>query len=153
MENSENNLPIESKLSISPEISYYLTICAKWGKFLAITGYIGMGFLILIGFIMMIAMPFSGESAALKFPTGLIGLLYLVIGIIYFFPVTFLYRFSEKTRQGLIAQDPNSLTSGFSNLKSLFKFMGIFTIVMLAIYALSLILVIPIVFLMQSNII
>lgn len=153
METSENNTSNESNLSFSPEISYYLTICAKWGKFLAIMGYIGMGFMILAGFFMMIAMPFSEQSADFKFPTGLIGVLYLLIGIIYFFPVTFLFRFSEKTRQGLITQNINTLTSGFANLKSLFKFMGILTIVMIAIYILFLFVALPIIFMMKSNMI
>jgi hypothetical protein len=46
-------------------------------------------------------------------------------------------------KQAVESQDEGLYTTGFENLKSLFKFMGIFTIVMLSLYALALLIAVP----------
>jgi uncharacterized membrane protein len=68
---------------------------------------------------------------------------YIGIAVLYLFPVTYLYRFSNRMRAGLLAIDQNLVTNAFGNLKSLFKFMGIMTIVILVIYLLFILFVVP----------
>jgi hypothetical protein len=143
MENMESTQKTEVQVSVNQEIMGYLLEISKWGKFLAIVGYIGIGFLILAAFGVIIGGSFLSGFSDFEFPMGIFGVLYLVIAVLYFFPVNYLYRFSGQIRQGLNSNDQQSVTSGFGNLKSLFKFMGIFTIVMLSIYALALIVVLP----------
>jgi hypothetical protein len=53
-------------------------------------------------------------------------------------------------KQGLQTNDQQTVTSGFGNLKSLFKFMGIFTIVILSMYAVALIVVLPLTMLLHK---
>jgi hypothetical protein len=77
------------------------------------------------------------------FPMTMVGFLYLGIGAIYFFPINYLYQYSAKIKQGLQSNDSLTITSAFENLKSLFKFMGIFTIVILSLYGLILLIAIP----------
>jgi hypothetical protein len=67
---------------------------------------------------------------------GIIGFFYLLIGALYFFPIYYLHQFSDKIKNGLSSQDLEDITAGFQNLKSLFKFMGICTIIVMSIYAL-----------------
>jgi hypothetical protein len=68
---------------------------------------------------------------------------YLALAGVYWFPVTYLYRFSAQMKQAVKSRDESLYTSGFANLKSLFKFFGIFTIVMLALYGLILVIAVP----------
>jgi hypothetical protein len=55
-----------------------------------------------------------------------------------------LYNFYIQLKQGFNSINQQRFTSGFENLKSLFKFMGILTIVVLSIYALLIIVIVPI---------
>jgi hypothetical protein len=136
MESLDSDIVRENASFISDEIKSYLIETAKWGKFLAIMGYIG------IGFILLIAIGVMGMGSASQFFPGVganigaLGLIYVAIAALYFFPVYYLHQFSLKIRQGLRSQSPQNIAVGFQNLKSLFKFMGIFTIVILSIYAL-----------------
>jgi hypothetical protein len=71
------------------------------------------------------------------------GFIYIIFAVIYYFPVSYLHKFSREMKQGLSSKDMNSVSFGFQNLKSLFKFLGIFTIVILSVYALIFLFTIP----------
>lgn len=144
MENLSNQQQSEGHFVINDEVRDYLIETSKWGKFLAIMGYIGMGFLILFGLFFLIGFSFINDIANTPFPARLFGLVYIIISAAYYFPSTYLYKFSTHTKQGLLSNNHQSITSGFENLKSLSKFMGIFTIVTLSIYVLVMIALVPI---------
>jgi hypothetical protein len=116
---------------------------SKWAKFLAIMGYIGIGFLLLFGLVATVGLSLLGSYANMPFPMGLFGLMYLVVAVIYYFPVTFLYRFSVRMRKGLASRDVDAVTSGFENLRMLYKFKGIVTIIVLALYLLAILIAVP----------
>lgn len=118
----------------------YLTETAKWAKFLSILGFIGLGLMIigaLFGLLMgnslggaMSAMGGNGPSLQIM------SLLYLVIAALYFFPIYYLYNFAVKMKESLTNSDSMTMESAFENLKSHYKFMGIFAIVILSLYVL-----------------
>jgi hypothetical protein len=66
-------------------------------------------------------------------------ILYLCIGLLYFFPCYYLFNFAAKMKSALIAHDQVLLAHSLSNLKSCFKFFGIMTIIILSVYGLMLI--------------
>jgi hypothetical protein len=142
MESLDSNMVTENTSFINGEIRSYLVESAKWGKFLAIMGYIGIGLLILLALGMMAMGSASPLFPGMSVNVGAVGLFYIVLAALYFFPVYYLHQFSLKMKQGLTSQDPQSITTGFRNLKSLFKFMGILTIVILSIYALVIVIVV-----------
>ncbi len=121
---------------IDSQIKEYLTEASRWGKFLAILGYILIGLLVLAGIIMALTLSVAGKMTDLNFPLGIFSLIYIIIAAIYVIPVNYLYRFSTHMKQGLTTDDSQAVTSGFANLKALFKFVGVFTIIVLALYAL-----------------
>ena len=149
MENLENNLPVENSMMNNMEIKSYLMETAKWGKFLAIVGYVVMGLLVLLAIVMMFAMSVVSQFAQSKFPLWMLGLVYILLAGIYYIPVTYLYKFSVQMQKAIQMQNEGLLTSGFQNLKSLFKFKGIFTIVMLAIYVLAILIAVPMAMLLK----
>jgi len=132
--------------NITPEIKGYLLETAKWGKFLSIVGFVGIGFMILGGIFFSTIMAnlgaMGGEEfgAAALMGTGFMSAIYIVIALIYFFPCLYLYRFSTKIKTALNHNDEAFLTEAFKNLKSIFKFMGIFTAVILGFYAFMIVL-------------
>lgn len=138
----ENRFQGENQIIASPEIAGYLLTTSKWGKFLAIVGYVVMALTIILGIFMIVSFSIMKTFSGPGFFTNIMGFVYVIIGAVYFFPVTYLLRYSVRIKKGLNSDDMQSITSGFENLKSLFKFMGIFTIVMLAVYVLIFIFII-----------
>jgi hypothetical protein len=118
---------------------------------MAIVGYVGMGLLVLLALVMIVGLSVMSGLARTGFPTGIIGLVYIALAAVYYFPVTYLYKFSVQMKQGINSGEESSVISGFQNLKSLFKFMAIMLIVILSIYALVLLISIPAALFMRNS--
>ncbi len=138
MENSqENTLAVNNDLVLEIQAQVYLKETRKWAKFMAIVGFIFMGIMVLASLAMF---AFSGSVGSLMpFPMGAIGFLYIALAGVYFFPIYYLLQFSNKAKQALLVQNTQSLTESMKYLKSHYKFIGIFTIVMLALYPIGII--------------
>ena len=140
------------QIALSNEVKEYLIVSSKWGKFLAIVGYVGIGLMALFALSLMAG--FSAFSAYMHLPSAsmgaVVGFVYLAIAAVYFFPTTYLYRFSAGIKKGIEQEDEYSVTDGFRNQKKLFKFMGIFTVVILSIYAVILVIAIPAVLVLNA---
>ena len=76
-------------------------------------------------------------------------MIYILLAGVYFVPITYLYRFSVQVKQAVENNNEEEYTTAFQNLKSLFKFLGIFTIVMLALYAVALVVALPLAMMMK----
>jgi Family of unknown function (DUF5362) len=119
----------------------YLNESARWARFLAIIGFITCGFMVIGGFLYGsdVANQFaslSGEGFIVG--KGVLSFIYIFIALILFFPCLYLFNFSSKMRKAFRGNDQPVLSDALKNLKSFFKFYGIFTIIMLSIYALAL---------------
>jgi hypothetical protein len=136
MDSIDSNLTKESTFFITTEIRSYLLEASRWGKFLAIMGYIGIGLILMIAIGIMAIGSDSQLIPGVGVGMGAFGMIYIILAVLYFFPVYYLHQFSAKTKEGINSQDTQTMATGFQNLKSLFKFMGIVTIVILSIYAL-----------------
>ena len=128
-------------LQLSHTSQTFLSETAKWGKFISIIGFIGCGFILIIAFfvpsIYSSLSTFQGMPAQVASGSKIgITIVYFLISLLLFFPCLFLYRFSTKMKVALKTVSQENFDESFKNLKSMFKFYGIFTIVMLSIYAL-----------------
>lgn len=124
------------ELQIDQPVTNYLSETAKWGKFLAIMGFIGCGLLLLVGIFAgsLMASLSSIEGAGMS--STFLMALYIGIALLYFFPCLYLFNFASKMQKALRSNDQIQLTESFKNLKSCYKFMGILMIIILALYAL-----------------
>ncbi len=141
----ENKVEKEIKtLEITDEVTTQLDGAGKWGKFLAILGFVFLGLLVMAGVVMsfVFAIIPKNNFTPMPFPSFLFGLIYLVMGIIYFFPVLFLFRFSTGINNALLFKNQDQLVNAFKNLKALYRFIGIFMIVGLVLYLLAFIIMI-----------
>lgn len=122
----------------------YLRETAKWAKFLAIMGFISIALIIILAIFIgsMMGTVLKSNEELNVFGPGLsvfISILYVAIGCIYIYPVLKLYQFATNTKRALDENDSAALTAALENQKSMFKFMGIFTIIILGAYALMII--------------
>ena len=139
-----NNTPDQEKPVMGNEkIEAYLKETAQWGKFLAIMGYVLMGILVLVALAMMVGMSAFSKATGHGIFSVLLGMIYILLAGVYFVPITYLYRFSVQIKQAVENNNEEEYTTAFQNLKSLFKFLGIFTIVMLVMYGLMIVIAIP----------
>lgn len=129
-------------LTIDPVIKSHLSETARWGKFLAIIGFICCALIVLGGIVVVSSLGTlqrtygMNEGVSLSaFGPGIV-VLYICIAILYFFPCLFLLRFSNKMKSALIADNQAELAGSFQNLKALFRYVGILTIIVLSIYVL-----------------
>ncbi|MBA2499051.1 MAG: hypothetical protein H0V30_04940 [Chitinophagaceae bacterium] len=148
----ENELTASSSLfglSINETNRVDLADAARWARFLAIIGFIMCGLIVLVGI-------FAGSLFSMFMNTneiegmegfgggmppgfgGAMAVVYIILALIYFFPCLFLFRFANQMKTALASNEQSALNSSFQNLKSMFRFFGIVTIIMLALYAIIL---------------
>ncbi len=131
------------RIGLTQESIDHLTKLRKWTAFLSILAFIGLGILIIIGFSFPLIFKFLGRDtpATGLFPSVLIGFVYILISILYFFPILFLYQFSRWAKRSLTSSDPNELAIALKYLKDHYSYMGILAIILFALYALGILIV------------
>ena len=128
-------------LTLTNAAKGYLNETAKWCKFLAILGFIGVGFLLLGSFFIGTAYNSMPVAATMPFDLGVvITIVYIISLLIYIFPLYYLYQFSTQMKMAILKKEDAVLAKSFEMLKSHFKFIGVFTIILLSFYLLALIL-------------
>lgn len=127
-------------LTLSPNTITFLTEIRKWANFLAILGFIMTGLMVVFGlFAGTIFNSMSAQMGQAMPMGGFFGIFYILIALVYFFPIFYLYRFASSLKIALNRSDHSSLESAFENLKSHYKLIGILAIIMLAFYAIGLV--------------
>ncbi|MDD3479741.1 MAG: DUF5362 family protein [Paludibacteraceae bacterium] len=125
----------ETTLVITEAGKKDLLTTAKWSKFYAVLSFIGVVFCVLMGALMLVSGYFMGNlqpelSAAMLAPLGLV---YIVLGGILVMPALYLLQFAKKSEQAIADTNTEMMEQALNRMKSYWKFMGIFTIVMLAV--------------------
>jgi len=123
---------------LTPESKNHLTSAGTWARLLGILGFVFTGFILIMALFMIFGGSFLSEFMAStggeEMPEGMggvgafAGLLYLVIGAIYFLISWWIYRFGNEVKYGLTTNSPEHLTSAFNNLKNYFQAFGILSL-------------------------
>jgi amino acid transporter len=119
----------------------FLKEAAKWGRFLSMIGFIGLGLLVLFILIMGIYTPSDeGDFDPVDQTAAIVGAIVVSIAVVifYFFPCLFLYRFATRLRLALDTNDTLSLNESFRNLKNTLRYIGVVTIISLVLLVLGL---------------
>jgi hypothetical protein len=139
MDDLENEVPQEVKLIVTEEMRSYIYDITKWAKFLSFVGFALAALLVLVSF----SVPsLLGSNPALAKQFGALGqsgsmaitIIYLALGLFYFYPSLLLLRISNNGKQGVLFGSQESLNTAMQNVKSLFKFWGIITIAVIVGY-------------------
>lgn len=128
------------QLTLTSASKQFLKETAKWAFFLSIIGFL-LIFLMLVFAIFantifgMIAMqPGVPENIGM-----IMTITYLVLAVIYFFPVYYLIQFANKMKKAIATKNDETLAASFEMLKSHYKFLGVFTIITISLYILLII--------------
>lgn len=127
----------DPELIISTDGREYLKVASKWATFLAVLGFIGTGFMVLAGIIMVVVSPMSKLGSTFGVPMSLLGGLYILLAALYFFPAFYLFKFASKSKIALDTINQNEFDNSLKNLKRMFKFLGIMTIVLISAYIIA----------------
>jgi len=134
----QNAITELEKLILSSAAKGFLGETAKWGNFLSILGFIVLGLMLIGSFFIGAFYNSTPQAELMPFDLGIVvTLIYIVAALIYIFPIYYLYQFSAKIKEALALKDDAVLATAFEMLKSHYKFIGVFTIIMLSVYALA----------------
>lgn len=133
----ENLNQPNNNLSLTEVSKSFLVETVKWTNFLAILGFVMIGIMVIVAFVISLSAAAIPGFAEAGISGGIFGFIYLVMAGIYYIPVSYLYKFSKNLKSAFANNDNAALEKGFEYLKSHYKFMGVLTIIMLAFYALA----------------
>lgn len=135
----DDGLKGSGELELSRSSQKYLNETRKWASFFAIMLFIGAGFAILSGVIMLIVGSAMGYSPYDGMGGGVFGIVMIALSLLYFFPAYYLYQFAAKMKIALQYQNNDQLEESFKNLKSHYKILGILVIVGIGLYIVGII--------------
>ena len=141
-----------SGLTVTELAKQHLMATAKWARILAIIGFLVIGTFILLAlgvFLFISGSDFFEEMNEMNGMNGMayvfgpsIFFIYLLIGLIYLYPLYKLYKFSKLAISACENDNDLLLEAAFEHQKSLFKFVGIISIVIIAIYTFTLLMMV-----------
>ena len=139
----DNHTEEMQPLILDAEGSYNMQQVARWGKFLAVTGMVFLGlmllFVVFMSFVMfgVIGSSDAGANALAAGFSIVYAFMMLVVLAIYIYPIYALYKFSVQSKLAINTKHQQLFNSSLRHLKGLFMFMGIFTLVIVCIYAIT----------------
>jgi hypothetical protein len=126
-------------ITIDPVGKGHLAEAAKWANFLAILGFIFLGLFVVMAIFggTFLATTFGRNSRynsdfGAESPSGFaIALIayYLVVALLAFFAYLFLYRFAVNMKMALRTNSQDLLNRSFQNLKIMYRYIAILTII------------------------
>jgi hypothetical protein len=132
--------PENKKLEIRQDSLNHLNTARKWSMFLAIVGFIILGMLIIISLVTgTFLSAFSSGDGISGLSDTLVILVFLALGVGFFFPLYFLLKFSNHMANTVQSLDNLEIYKAVKNLKCYFVWLGIMVIFILALYAIILV--------------
>jgi len=125
-----------TQMVLTSESVFYLQKIANWTTFFSVAGFVFIGLMIILGVVMTTFLTTVFAASGKPYMVYM-GFIYVAISLIYIMPVIYLYRFSTQARRAIRISDSVEIMYALRNLKSHFKFVGIFTIVILGLYFLA----------------
>ncbi|RAJ29620.1 DUF5362 family protein [Pedobacter cryoconitis] len=131
-------------LWITEDIRSYIYDAAKWTRFLSIVGFVLTAMFVMsafsVGAMLSTLSTTMPGNPMLKLGSTVWTIIYLLFALLQFYPSFLLYKFSTSATKAVLFADQPSLGEAISKLKSFFKFWGILTIVIIALYILMIVL-------------
>lgn len=124
-----------ANVAVTPLMIDHLRATKPWVRFISIAMFVGSGFMILVGIAMMF-MPAMGGRAGAGFG-AMIGIFYILLSLIYIVPAYFLYQYASSIKDLLNDGGDVAMENALGNQKSFWRFVGILTLVIIAIYVLA----------------
>ena len=143
MEQDHNSPSTElpQPLHVTPSMSATLLSANRWMQFFIIISCVSIGLLMVAGLVMIITSSFfpSPNAATDEAPLFLLflGVLYLVVGAAYVYPLVRGFRMVDHTRRALQLISQNDFEQAASDFYAMLRYCGYLMIAILGIYALA----------------
>lgn len=124
------------KLEITSSITVDMDEICRWGKFMAIVGFVFTALLAITAILLGVNVTATSIPGV---QSMVIAAFYLAGAVFYFWPTLYLYRFSIQLRKAIVYGDQENLSASFQNLKRIFVFFGVLTAITLIFYVLAII--------------
>ncbi|MBB2150815.1 DUF5362 family protein [Pedobacter gandavensis] len=141
MEEFEETKPDHAEvetLIITEDIRSHIYETAKWAKFLSIVGFVFSVLIVIAALCLpaiLAAMSAMGTNPVVGVATGALSAVYIFFALLYFYPSFMLFKYANTAKKAVLFMDQESLGEAMSKMKSFFKFWGILTITIIALYA------------------
>ena len=108
----------------------YLQVIKRWTRIISIIMFVMIGIMLVFGIVMAMAMKSitATEMQGMPFGAGTMAIMYVLIAALYFFPVYYLYKFSQHLENALYTRNEEELTISLHFLKSHYNIVGILLI-------------------------
>lgn len=132
------------QLTLNFNAKNHLLTVTRWAKFLAIIGYIGSGFMLLVSLFVLTLSSFMPDLSQISpspvtfMPFKVLGFAYMALAVFYFFIAYYMYSFASKSANAITLNLDSELEAAFNALRKQYTLVGIFTIVMLALMVIML---------------
>lgn len=128
------------QLVLNSKSKIFLREISKWTFFFSIMGFVSIFLIVVIAILMGTVyapmLDMVAQQQGLQSLGVIVTITYLVMGVLYFMPVLYLFKFSKKMKSALLTKNDDILADAFENLKSHYKFIGVLTIIMISLYVL-----------------
>ena len=129
--------------AISQGVLAQLAGTKGWVRFMSVLMFVGAGFMLLVGLIMLVA----GGSIAANAKTGALpagvmtgfAIVYALLSLIYIYPALKLWKYASYIGSLLISGSMMDLESALNQQRAFWKFLGIMVIALFAIYVVAII--------------
>ncbi len=127
-----------SGIIVSEGMTDALRATKPWTMFVAILGFVSLGFMVLGGLIMVAANQFIPQQEHPYMMTAM-GLAYILMALIYLFPALYLFKYSSAIGRFLDLKQASEMEAALGFQKSFWKFVGILCLIMLILAVLGII--------------
>jgi hypothetical protein len=127
--------------SITPIMVAHLRATKPWARLVSMVGFVGSGLILLVGLILPFVGAFSHNVGGAVGGIAM-GIVYVLLGCLYFFPSLFLFRYASAIHRLLVTGDSESMELALSHQRSFWRFIGIATLVVLCLYAVALVVIV-----------
>jgi hypothetical protein len=143
MENTEETVTTEQQehqpLIVTENMRSYIYETTKWASFLAIVGFVFTGLMVVSAFTVGSVMSTNPNLTALFGPAATLSpigftVLFLAYAFAIFYPSLLMFKYAQKAKLGVLFGEQVSLEEATSKMKSLFKYYGIVTIILISLY-------------------
>jgi hypothetical protein len=129
------NINEARKIEIGPDTLRYLNTLRKWTMFLAVSGFIFLGLILMLGIITgTFLTAFSRSDKIPGIPDMLLIGSFIGLALIVFFPILFLFRFSKHASNAVSSLDGKEFHRALKYMKLFFLFLGVLLILLILSY-------------------
>jgi hypothetical protein len=128
MENTRES----GKIEIGQDTIKNLNTLRKWTMFLAVSGFIFLGLILILGLLTGTFLAAFNQSDKIPgIPDFVVIAAFICAGLINFFPIFFLFRLSKNLSVAVSTFDRKAMHNAVRNIKRFFIYIGILLIIII----------------------